>query len=177
MAGSKKGEHRGNARKRSWKTRTHETPNEIMHDAARQQKPAGPVIERRIQISRMILGLSGDVRDMTPKEVLLEGMHYNMQAVRDLVDALDAAAQLPPSPENNLLVERLEREVERIYNVAGEFAYKAAGFIHPKLLATHEVSRSSQNQSSILQEFMDEVDELERKAPIPIEYKPSRTGS
>jgi hypothetical protein len=180
MAGSKKGERRGNARKRAAKPpnwhKTHETPNEIMREAVSHSKANMQVtVERRIQVSRVILGNSGAAEDVTPKEAMLQGMHHNLQAVYDWKELLAELAKLPPTPENTLAVERCEREIERLYDKTSEFAFKVAGYIHPKLLATHTINTGA-NQQTILQELMEEIDQLERSAPIPIEHKPSKTG-
>lgn len=194
MGGSKKGEHRGNARKRPGapgsimpdrrerhrlnqreQKRSHESPNEIMHEAARKINPAmvpPVVVERRILISRAINGVSGKAEDVTPKEALLQGMHHNLQAVYDWKELLEQIAQLEPTPENNLAVERAEREIERLYDKVKDFARDAAGFIHPKLSATHVTGLTGANQATVLVELINEVNEREISQPIPIEHKP-----
>lgn len=195
MAGSKKGERRGNARKRPGrppgsrsakpngtpeKNRTHETPGEIMNEAVRKHHGRSrletPSVERRIQVSRIILGYSGAVEDITPKEAMLMGMRHGLQAIRDLTDMLEQLAQLPATAEVTAQINELEREIERQHAVAGEFAFKVAGFIHPKLVATHSTIETGANQASVVQELLDEINELERNKPIPIEHKPQRTG-
>jgi hypothetical protein len=181
VSGSKKGERRGNARKRPAKPpnwdKTHETPNEIMREAVSNPRPnVQMTVERRIQISRMILGSSGAAEDVTPKEAMLQAMHHNLQACYDWIDLLGELAKLPPTPENTLAVERCEREIERLYDKVADLGFKVGGFVHPKLLATHSTVNTGANQASILQELMEEIDQLERDAPIPIEHKPSKTG-
>lgn len=189
MGGSKKGEHRGNARKRAAKPamrrtshrRTHETPGEIMDEAVRkhdgQKRLLPQVIERRIMVARVINGPSGAVEDITPKEAMLLGMRHGLQAVRDLTDMLNQLASQPVTPDITEQITMLEHEIERQYAVAGEFAFKCAGFIHPKLQAIAMHSDVGANQATILQELFDEIDERERRQPIPIEHKPSgRTG-
>lgn len=186
MGGSKKGEHRGNARKRpakppgspkpAWK-RTHESPGEIMREQARKPKETPTlVIERRIQVSRIINGVSGKAEDITPKEALLLGMQHNLQAFFDWRDMLIELARLEPSPENNLAVERAERECERLLDKVRDHARDAAPFIHPKLQATHVTGLTGVNQTNIIAELLTEIDELEREKPIPIEHKPKAGG-
>ena len=189
MGGSKKGEHRGNARKRpgkpgsikpkpGWK-RTHESPGEIMREAASKVHPYEPspvVIERRITISRIISGESGAAEDTTPKEALLLGMHHNLQAFYDWRDMLLELAKLPATPENTLAVERCERECERLLDKVRDHARDAAPFIHPKLQATHVTGNLGANQATIMHELLTDVDELERNTPIPIEHKPTKAG-
>jgi hypothetical protein len=192
MGGSKKGERRGNARKRPAKRdanrkareieqrRHHETPAEIMREAAQKHHGSSRletvVVERRIQIARIINGLSDAVEDMTPKEALLKGMQHNLQAIRDWEAMLEFWAVQAPTPELTANVDIAEREIERLWDKVGEFAFKVAGFIHPKLQAIAVNANTGVSQASILQELFDEIDEREREKPIPIEHKPSRAG-
>ena len=189
MSGSKKGERRGNARKRPAKRpgtpahphapRTHETPGEIMREAVSKtgrHDLEHAVIERRIQISRIILGYSNAVEDVTPKEAMLLGMQHNLQAVRDWIDMLQYWSTQPVTPESTANVDLAEREIERLYDKVGEFAFKVAGYIHPKLQAQATVNMG-ENQVDILQELANEIDQRERARPIPIEHKPSKVGS
>ncbi len=128
MGGSKKGERRGNARKRVAGS-PHETPNDVMKEAV-SRRPEGrgdrgqsvETIERRIQIARIIHGQSGSVLDMTPKEVMLAGMHHNMQAVSDWKDFLMQVATQPVTSETTRLVDHAEREIERLLDKAVEHA-------------------------------------------------------
>jgi hypothetical protein len=150
-----------------------------MREAGRKAGPHGNdpvVVERRIQISRLIAGYSGEVEDTTPKEALLLGMWHNLQAYRDWLDVIEELSQRPPTPENTALCEHAEREAERLLDKMGEFAFKVAGYIHPKLQATNIIGQTGANQTAILQLLMEEMDERERNAPIPIEYKPIKTG-
>lgn len=188
MGGSKKGERRGNARKRAAKprairerekTRAHETPGEIMREALRKegkQHLEHAVIERRIQVARIILGASGDVEDVTPKEALLQGMQHNLQAIRDWTNMLDQWSRLPVTQQSVADVGMAEQEIERLWDKVGEFAFKVAGYIHPKLQAIAVQADTGASQASILQELMDEVDARERAKPIPIEHKPKLLG-
>lgn len=193
MGGSKKGEHRGNARKRPDKPpglsesggkkrrarRHHETPGEIMREAMRKEGRLHlehAVIERRIQVARMILGHSGAVEDVTPKEAMLQGMQHNLQAIRDWTAMLDAWSKLPVTRRTIHDIDMAEREIERLWDKVGEFAFKCAGYIHPKLQAIAVHADTGASQGSILQELFDEIDQRERAKPVPIEHKPSRIG-
>jgi hypothetical protein len=181
MGGSKKGERRGNARKRPGKRdRTHETPGEIMRDAvSRRGGPAhlNPVvIERRIQVARIINGLSDSVDDITPKEAMLMGMRHSLQAVKDFTMMLEALSELPVTEDTTARINVLDAEIERLWDKAGEFAFKCAGYIHPKLQAIATNADLGQNQASILRELFDDIDERERSNVIPIEFKPKAGG-
>jgi hypothetical protein len=195
MGGSKKGEHRGNARKRpdppggrrysiekrrardKRKRRHHETPGEIMEDAVSKrgnQCLTPPVVDRRIQVARIILGRSGTVEDTTPKEALLIGMRHNLQAYWDWIAMIEQWAQLPVTTETIAMIEIGERESERLLDKMGEFAFKVAGYIHPKQQTT-AIINTDVSQVSVLHTLLEEIDELERQRPIPIEHK-TRTG-
>jgi len=184
MGGSKRGERRGNARKRPAKRpgggfRTHETPGEVMDEAARRQGMASllpVVIERRIQVARVINGPSDNVDDITPKETMLMGMRHSLQAINDFKEMLEVLSQQPVTPETTAQINALDAEIERLWDRAGEFAFKCAGYIHPKLQAIATNADLGQNQMSILKVLFDEVDELERSRPIPVEYKPNKAG-
>ena len=141
ISGSKKGERRGNARKRPGKRpgggfRTHETPGEVMDDVARRRGPttlSPVVIERRIQVARVINGPSDDINDITPKETMLMGMRHSLQAINDFKAMLEVLSEQPITPETTAQINALDAEIERLWDKAGEFAFKCAGYIHPKL--------------------------------------------
>ena len=187
MSGSKKGEHRGNARKRAAarpgaqteysrrRRRTHETPDEIMYGAARLHRPEPVVIERRITVARIINGPSDNIEDLTPREVLLLGMHHHMGAVRDLKLMLEHISEQPVSEDTTAKCNALDAEIERALDKAGEFAFKAAPFIHAKYTAISAPAVIGQNPVSVLELLVNEIDEIERSRPIPIEHKPQTT--
>jgi hypothetical protein len=190
MAGSKKGEHRGNARKRPKPKgyegervrrlrRTHESPGEIMYEALgrRGQAMRDPVvIDRRITVARIINGPSGDVHDITPKQMLLMGMHYHAAAIRDIMAMLDEISHQPVTPLTIAKTNALEAEIERLYDKSRDYARDVAGYVHAKLTAIATTELSGQNQANILQTLIDEIDEIERSRSIPIEYKPQKLG-
>jgi len=184
MGGSKKGERRGNARKRPAKRpggsfRTHETPGEVMDDVARRRGPttlSPVVIERRIQVARVINGPSDDINDITPKEAMLKGMRHSLQAERDFLAMVEALSEQPVTEDTTAKINALDAEIERQIDRYVEFAFKCAGFFHPKLQAIATNVDLGQNQVSILKVLFDEVDELERSRPIPVEYKPNKAG-
>jgi hypothetical protein len=184
MGGSKKGEHRGNARKRPASrptNRTHETPAEIMREATSKRGNARldpVVIERRIMVARIINPPSDNIDDMTPKDVLLAGMHHHMGAIRDMKLMLEAVAEQPVTEDTAAQCNALDAEIERGFDKAGEFAFKVAGYIHAKKQIIGTTEMTGQSQIAILQELFDEINELEATKPIPIEHKPpQRTGS
>jgi hypothetical protein len=181
MAGSRKGERRGNARKRPAPGSPHEKPRDIMREAIshnptkRGDRGLGvAAIEKRITVARIIHGDTGNVLDMTPKEVMLAGMHHNMQAVSDWKKFLDHLAKQPVTQETIRLSAHAETEIERLLDKAVEHAFKVAPMIHPRLSAIALAPTQGDNQGSILQELLGEIDELQRAEPVMIEYQPKK---
>jgi len=180
MAGSKKGEHRGNARKR---VRTHETPHEIMtqtvKDVDRPRSGKGDkgqhvkTVERRIEVSRVILGHSGSVLDRTPKEVMLYVMHHNFQAAMDWQEMLSTFAALPPTEENTKLVSRAEAEIERLLDKSAERARNVETYIKIKLTAIAVPSDTGYNGMDIITQLLDDVDARQLDAR-EIEHEPGK---
>lgn len=176
--GSKKGERRGNARKRG---SPHEKPRDIIEEtishSPKKQGDRGlgiEKVERRIQIARIIHGHSSSVLDMVPKDVMLAAMRYSMQAVSDWVDYLAQVSSLPPSEANNRLVAHAESEIERLYDKAGDHAFKLAPYIHPRLSAVAIAAGQGDSPASVMQQLLDELDERQRAEPMLIEHRPSK---
>jgi hypothetical protein len=181
MAGSKKGEHRGNARKRP---PGHETPNEIMRKAARRKPtggkkhihgPTAATVEDQIMISRVINGDSGRVRDMTPKEIMLDNMWTFMQGALDYQEMWRMAASVnPPTQQSLKACELAEREIERLRLMAGNAARDVMPVIHPRLSAIAVTPTLGDNEENMLQALLDEVDRRQREAPPLIEHAPQQ---
>lgn len=176
--GSKRGEHRGNAKPKPDRKPTrkpaHETPNDVMRDAVTQKRGGQPgahgaharTIEKRIEISRVIIGVSGAVEDMTPKEIMLDNMHFFQRAAYDWQDMLMKAAAMPITDESTLLVARCEAEIERLRNLATEHAYKVAPLVHPRLAAIQVTPSGDRNADDIVGALLDEVDQIERQMKV-----------
>lgn len=167
MPGSKKGERRGNARKRI------EGPNDVMRDAVSRPgaRRARPNVEERIAIARTLHGHSGEVRDMLPREVMLDNMHYSMQAAFDWQSWVMQAAAEPMTPEMARKIAQAEREIERYRGMASEDAFKLAPYIHPRLSAV-AVQGSEGRAPDIIQALLDDIDQRQRD-PRVIEHQVS----
>lgn len=185
MAGSRKGEHRGNARK---KPVTHDTPNDVMTKALKarttpRKRKRGErgqgvsTVEQQIFISRVINGDSGRVRDMTPKEIMADSMWHFMQAAVDYEEMWRRAAMIqPPTVASLKAVEIAEREIERNRLIARECARDVAPFIHPKLSA---IALAGENlgvtsQLDVVEALMDEIDKRSRQQPLILEHAPRK---
>jgi hypothetical protein len=182
VPGSRKGEHRGNAKKRTVDDRTSlspKTPHELMTDAVqREGKGRGKrgidksTIDRQIQIHRTIHGTSGSVLDMTPREVMLAAMHHNMQVAVDWKAELVKLVQ-EPEPDQAVLNE-VEANVSLHLDKAAAHAAQVAPFIHPRFSAIAHLGDGDEKPESVLQKLLDEVDNLQRSEPMLIEHVPKQ---
>lgn len=171
--GSRKGEHRGNAKARP--THSHETPNDVMREAAqkarrRHRKGAEAAkpparVEERISIARLVHGPVDDIRDMTPKEVLLDNMHYAMQAAYDWqIAQVDASERLKADPNDEDaagMLKRAEAEIEKFRRTASDDAYRVAPFIHPRLAAM-SMTTDPRGPIDIINELLNDIDTRQR---------------
>ena len=167
------------AKRNRERNRTHESVGEIMDDVLRRGTAgtnAHVVIERRIKVARMINGPSDNIDDITPKEMMLAGMRHHARAIRDFTEMLEELSKQPVTEETIAQTQALDAEIERQYAVAREFARDCAGYLHPKLQAMAVTTDSGANQMTILRELFDEIDELERTKPIPIEHHTKKLG-
>lgn len=180
--GSKKGEHRGNAKARN------ETPNEIMkaavaappRSAKKQGRPPGPaptprIVEEDVFISQVIHGIR-DASDMTPKQVMLDNMHRFQNAAYQYAAMVEIAARQPDSEETRRAVRLYEAEEERNRRIASDEAYKVAPFIHPRLAAI-AIKDGSDVGNDIVQLMMDEIDRKNREHPMVIEHIPQKRSA
>lgn len=175
--GSRKGEHRGNAKKRQ------DTPNAIMKAAVAPapRKPAGkknsPVnsIEEDVFVSQVIHGIrSAD--DMTPKQVMLDNMHNFQNAAYQYEAMVLAMARQPDSRELREAIRAYEVEAERNRRIASDEAYKVAPFIHPRLAAI-AVRGDLGHGDDIVQLMLDEIDKKNREHPMVIEHLPQKKSA
>lgn len=187
--GSKKGERRGNAKKRpegavelpkaprkprtkakpkSKAKITHETREQVMRDSARKRDRNGTwanphAIERRLELSRVIVGDRGAVQDMTPKEVILDAMWYFKQASTDWKRMLGQLAALDQTrPEVVAAINKAESEIERYELLASDRAYQVMPIIHPRLAAVAVTQDTGANQETIVEQLLNDIDERQR---------------
>lgn len=174
--GSKRGEHRGNAKKRQ------DTPNAIMKAAvAVVRKPGAPKtpvnrIEEEVFVSQVIHGIrSAD--DLSPKQVMLDNMHFFQNAAYQY-DAmiLHILHTAPDSDDTRRAIRAYELEVERNRRIASDEAYKVAPFIHPRLAAI-AVRGDLGHGDDIVQLMLDEIDKRNREHPMVIEHIPQKKSA
>lgn len=173
--GSKKGEHRGNAKRK-------DTPNGVMKAAVTAvRKPGAPKprrtqIEEDVFVSQVIHGIrSAD--DMTPKQVMLDNMHFFQNAAYQY-DAmiLHMLRDVPDSEDTRRAIRAYELEVERNRRIASDEAYKVAPFIHPRLAAI-AVRGDLGHGDDIVQLMLDEIDKRNREHPMVIEHLPQKKSA
>ena len=178
--GSKKGEHRGNAKVRTDMA----TPNELMRKAMQPRKPTSPgktgpqgpqvqSIEQNIQIAQIVHGRKA-VEDLTPKEVMLNNMHF-FQRNALVASAMNqyAVATMPAGQQRFETVRALEAEEERCRRIASDEAYKVAPFIHPRLQAIANLGDQG-TEDDIVAALLDEIDKRNREHPMVIEHIPTK---
>lgn len=129
--------------------------------------------EARIQFVRTLHGPTGDIRDMTPREVMLNNMHYFMQGAFDWQKHLMDVVEQPVTKESAEAIAQAQREIDRYRNLASEDAYKVAPYIHPRLAAVVVGAGTGQNMADIIQELLDDIDARQRE-PKVIEHQPKR---
>lgn len=174
--GSKKGEHRGNA-----KARDETTPKAIMKRAVAPKRPGTPPqkrdkIEEDVFVAQVIHGIrSAD--DMTPKQVMLDNMHFFQNAAYQY-DAmiLHMLRHQPDSDDTRRAIRAYELEVERNRRIASDEAYKVAPFIHPRLAAI-AVRGDLGHGDDIVQLMLDEIDRKNREHPMVIEHQPQKKSA
>lgn len=174
--GSKKGEHRGNAKRK-------DTPNAIMKAAVaptsrKPGKPKTPVskVEEQVFVSQVIHGIrSAD--DMTPKQVMLDNMHFFQNAAYQYeAMILHFLRGQPDTDETRRAIRGYEMEVERNRRIASDEGYKVAPFIHPRLAAI-AVRGDLGHGDDIVQLMLDEIDKRNREHPMVIEHLPQKKSA
>lgn len=180
--GSKKGEHRGNA-----KARPDGTPKEVMRNAvaARPRKPGkrGPApgaqqaatIENEVVIAQTLHGIrSAD--DMAPKQIALENMHCFQNRAFEYEAMSRFMAGQPDCDETRRTIRGYEMEEERNRRLASDEAHRLMPFMHPRLAAIAHLGEVGAGED-IVQRMFDEIDRRNREHPMVIEHTPmKKTG-
>lgn len=176
--GSKKGEHRGNA-----KPKAEGTPNALMK-AAVVRKPGAPGqprqrrvdhIETEIAVAQIIHGVrSAD--DMTPKDVMLDNMHRFQNAAYEYEAMARITARANDSEETRRAVRYYEVEEERNRRIASDEAYKVAPYIHSRRAAIAILDNAGHGDD-IVQAMFDEIDRRNREHPKMVDITPQKKSA
>jgi hypothetical protein len=178
--GSKKGEHRGNAKPRDGIA----TPNHIMRSAIKQVRkpatpgkgcPVGPMrtsIEQDIQVAQVVHGRKSAF-DLSPMEVVLENMHVFQQAAYTSKAMAQYLLTTPPSEARDRRITQLELDEERLRRIASDESYKVMPFVHPRRAAV-QVSAAVGGSEDIIALLFEEIDRREREHPMVIEHIPTK---
>lgn len=174
--GSKRGEHRGNAKRRD-----DTTPKAIMKRAVAPKRPGAPktspaMVEQDVFISQVIHGIQS-ADDLTPKQVMLDNMHYFQNgAYMTAAMVRYAAATMPDGEETRRTIRGLEMEEERLRRIASDEGYKVAPFFHPRLAAV-AIKGDLGHGDDLVQMMLDEIDRKNREHPMVIEHIPQKRSA
>lgn len=173
--GSKRGEHRGNAKRRD-----ETTPKAIMKRAVAPKRPGTPknppaMVEQDVFISQVIHGIQS-ADDLTPKQVMIDNMHFFQKAAYQYEAMVQIAARQPDSEDVRRAVRAYELEVERNRRIASDEAYKVAPFIHPRLAAV-AIKGDLGHGDDLVQMMLDEIDRKNREHPMVIEHLPQKRSA
>lgn len=151
---------------------------EAARSAGKPRQTRGPnisSIERRIEVARVINGDDGRVRDMTPKEVLLDNMWTFMQGAQDYQEMWRIAASVqPPTVDSIRACEIAEKEIERLRLLSGYAAFQVMPVIHPRLSAVAVANSTGESADNVVQMMLDEIDRRSRDAPLVLEHRPKK---
>lgn len=178
--GSKKGEHRGNAKPRDGM----ETPNEVMRGAiklvTRPAKPGkrgrtGPIraaIEEDLLVSQIVHGRRS-AHDMSPKEIMLDNMHkFQQMAYESEAFKLYALKSMPEGDARQKVIAQMEADEERLRRLASDEARNVAPYIHSRKIPTTGTGETL--GENIVRTMLDEIDRLNREHPMVIEHIPQK---
>jgi hypothetical protein len=174
--GSRKGEHRGNARKKEGRS------NQIMRVAVRRadktrpgkfgsapKRPKASSVDLELMAARIADGPPRRAADMTPKEIMLDNMHFFQQAAYDFEVMAMYAARGEISEETSRQIAFAEEQGKQNRLIAHGCARDVAQYLHPRLAAVKIVDDPGAGVD-IVQRMLDEVDERNRNHPMVIEH-------
>lgn len=180
--GSKKGEHRGAAKREAKKRGL--PKGQTNNPNGRPKGSTNRAVRERLALLGQELGVE-KLNGMMPKDMLLAIARIFMQMALDDQAALVKATQEPLQnqhdgqevlgPDERTLPE-LGAAFERHLVLAGDTAYKAASYYHPRLQALAIAGSSDMTPGDVLRGLLDEIDgeaRLERQQVRQIEHEPT----
>lgn len=182
--GSKKGEHRGNAKGKGGRPEGTGGPNftpRLGLSGTDKRRPVTPLSAEREERMRMLVGAS----DLLPKDVMLSAMRYFSDVAnqyREVMTAnLAAAAQVAAEPEKAAVYEGAAAQAEVRFLTylrdACDVAYKVAPYCHARLMGV--VNDPAANMAGtgfdMLRGILNEIAEHSRSSPMVIEHQPEQT--
>lgn len=176
--GSKKGEHRGQA-KREAKLGTgfgrKKGSPKVPGSGKRKGSQHLTTIDYNAEVLRTISMEIDPVRDITPKEVMLLNMRKLMEKHLQYEQAAMRAASVPLTEDSARQYAFYDREADRLLILATDIAYKAAPYLHPRLAAvmvTDPGDRSGE-PLSVMRALLDDVDRMARERGKLIDHDPT----
>lgn len=172
--GSKKGEHRGNA-----KPKAEGTPNALMKAAVVRKPGVGHQrrqrvndVEQEIFVSQVIHGIRS-ANDMTAKDIMVDNMHRFQNAAYEYEAMAIIAARGPDTEETRRIIRHYEAEEERNRRIASDEGYKVAPYMHNRRAAIAVIEGGSLGDD-IVKLMLDEIDRRNREHPMVIEHEPQK---
>lgn len=159
--GSKKGEHRGQAKREAKKRGV--KPGTVNNPAGKTKGTLNRKTMERLAAVSSEIGVA-ELNGLMPKAMLLEisRIFYKMA-----MDEMELMAQG---------VSEARGEFERHIVLAGDHAYKAANYYHPRLQALAIAGGSDASPGDVLRGLLEEIDgetRLERQQVRQIEHEPT----
>lgn len=171
--GSKKGEHRG-AAKREAKKRG--PPKGVSGNPnGRPKGSQNKAIRERLAIIGAEIGVAA-LDGMMPKDCLLKCMRTFMQMAEKELTEFTAEQAKSDDDRDDRKVDLLVGAYERHIILAGDMAYKAASYYHPRLQALMVGGATDKSPGDVLRSMLEEIDDearSERQQARQIEHQPT----
>lgn len=157
--GSRKGEHRGSAKRAAKK----------LDNRRNNQRPTGSrnkhTLEVENEIARIINPIS--FNDLFPKEQMLLAMRELMNEFAEWKAMEAEERSAVPLDEGNIRRSVYARgKAREALILATDFSYKAAPYLHPRLAAMAIMQNDNENPRNIVQAMLDEIDRRSRDAKM-----------
>lgn len=134
---------------------------------------AASSVDLELMAQRAIEGPPRRAADMSPREIMLDNMHFFQQAAYDFEVMAIIASRQPPAEQTSRQIAFCESEVERNRRLASDEARNVAQYIHPRLAAVKIIDDPGAGVD-IVQRMLDEVDRKNREHPMVIEHIPQK---
>lgn len=161
--GSKKGEHRGAARREAMAAGTVPKANPTSQPR-KIGRPANGKNRKTLTKLRLMARefQSAELMGLMPKTVLLECMRMFLQIAMDEATAVNTLVLRDDKGDKAEIV-LLRASYERHLILAADMAYKAASYYHPRLQALAVTGHGSdQSPGDVLRAMLDEIDDESR---------------
>lgn len=167
MAGSRKGEHRGGAKKGHVSTKPKAAP---VVPSARLKRSPKRNEEYYREITSVITGTAMKQKD-EPREVMLEAMQYFVDCARSEVelkqDMIRSLSNCTTDAQFAMVSEMLgnsEQRIRELYQLALDAGFKVAPYVHSKL-SSIEISGPDKKPIEIIHTLLEDIHKANRGRP------------